>query len=144
MAQYSFQWGNEVYGTKFRLSSCIGAADVSVVEGMYGSTTVPRTTVTSQGVLYIISSLQLPCTVLIFMWIQIRRQWVYWNASHSLMHPQRIAVFLQLNISNVGTKLNGIAFISRKIVSVTYLSVFYDSEITYFLLTMKKSFLIPP
>jgi len=60
------------------------------------------------------------------------------------MHPQRIAVFLQLNISNVGTKLNGIAFISRKIVSVTYLSVFYDSEITYFLLTMKKSFLIPP
>lgn len=60
------------------------------------------------------------------------------------MHPQRIAVFLQLNIFNVGTKLNGITFISRKIVSVTYLSVFYDSEITYFLLTMKKSFLIPP
>lgn len=60
------------------------------------------------------------------------------------MHPQRIAVFPQLNISNVGIKLNGITFISRKIVSVTYLSVFYDSEITYVLLTMKKSFLIPP
>jgi hypothetical protein len=37
---------SEVYGTKFRINSRVGAADVSLVEGMYGSTTVPCITVT--------------------------------------------------------------------------------------------------
>ena len=60
------------------------------------------------------------------------------------MHPQRIAVFTQLKFSNVGTKLNGLTFIFRKIVSVTHLPVFYDTEITYFLLTVKNGFLTPP
>lgn len=39
-------------------------------------------------------------------------QWIYWNASYSLMNPQRIAVFSRVNF---GIELNGITFISKKI-----------------------------
>lgn len=35
--------------------------------------------------------------VLIFIWIQICRQWFYWNASNGVMYPRRLAVFPQLN-----------------------------------------------